>query len=93
MIGDLPIPERAIGQVVIESPAAPSALHDGAILWKVASPPARPGHFAEREELDAAIITNTAAAFELFIERHPESRYRAEAEDRLRALRNNPSRP
>ncbi len=55
--------------------------------------PARPGHIAEREELDAALAAGTAAALELFIERHPNSRYRAEAETALGRLRNqSPSR-
>ncbi|KAF0227767.1 MAG: hypothetical protein FD175_2473 [Beijerinckiaceae bacterium] len=47
---------------------------------------ARPGHFAEREELDSALKTNTADALSLFIERHPDSRYRPEAEAALKRL-------
>jgi hypothetical protein len=46
--------------------------------------PARPGHFAEREELDDALRAGTADALRLFIDRHPESRYRGEAEEHLR---------
>lgn len=46
----------------------------------------RPGHVAEREELDAAHAKGTTEAYILFIERHPASRYRAEAEARLRKL-------
>lgn len=48
--------------------------------------PARPGHFAEREELDAALAAGTAGALQLFIERHPKSRYRDEAEMALTRL-------
>lgn len=47
---------------------------------------ARPGHFAEREELDAALKANTVDAVSLFIERHPDSRYRLEAEAALKRL-------
>ncbi len=47
---------------------------------------ARPGHFAEREELDAALKANTIDALSLFIERHPESRYRPEADAALKQL-------
>mgnify|MGYP000237462118 CR=1 FL=1 len=48
--------------------------------------PARPGHFAEREELDAALKAGTADALLLFIDRHPRSRYRPEADAALRQL-------
>jgi outer membrane protein assembly factor BamD (BamD/ComL family) len=47
---------------------------------------ARPPHFAEREEIDAALKAETAEALLLFIDRHPHSRYRAEAEAALRQL-------
>lgn len=47
---------------------------------------ARPGHVAEREELDAALKAGTAEALLLFIDRHPRSRYRTEAEAALRQL-------
>lgn len=47
---------------------------------------ARPGHIAEREELDAALEAGTVDALLLFIDRHPKSRYRAEAENALRRL-------
>lgn len=56
----------------------------------VTMPPPRPGHFAEREELDAALAAGTADALRLFLERHPESRYRPEAEAALRKI-DNPS--
>lgn len=49
-------------------------------------PPPRPGYFAEREELDAALQAGTVDALLLFIERHPNSRYRPEAEAALRRL-------
>lgn len=52
----------------------------------MAAAPARPGHIAEREELDAALKAGTPEALRLFIERHPESRYRPEAESALRTL-------
>jgi hypothetical protein len=41
--------------------------------------PARPGHIAEFEELQAARRAGTIAAYDLFLARHPESRYAAEA--------------
>lgn len=47
---------------------------------------ARPPHFAEREELDAALAAGTIDSLLLFIDRHPNSRYRAEADDALRRL-------
>jgi hypothetical protein len=39
----------------------------------------RPGHFAELEELQAARRAGTLAAYDLFLARHPDSRYAAEA--------------
>jgi hypothetical protein len=42
-------------------------------------PPARPGHFAEREELDAARRAGTRAAYDLFLARHPRSRFASDA--------------
>lgn len=48
-------------------------------------PPPRPSHIAEREELDAALAKGTAEALVLFLERHPQSRYRPEAEAALQA--------
>jgi hypothetical protein len=56
----------------------------------MAAAPARPGHFAEREELDAALKAGTSEALRLFIERHPESRYRPQAETALRSLEQPP---
>jgi hypothetical protein len=41
--------------------------------------PARPGHLAEREELQAARGKGTREAYDLFLARHPGSRYAAEA--------------
>lgn len=57
----------------------------------VTMPLARPGHFAEREELDVVLQLGTAEALRDFIERHPASRYRPEAEAALRKL--TPSSP
>jgi hypothetical protein len=57
----------------------------GAIILTT-SQVARPGHIAEREELDAALKVATAERLRLFIERHPTSRYRPEAEAALRRL-------
>jgi hypothetical protein len=37
--------------------------------------PARPGHVAELEELEAARRAGTVAAYDLFLARHPNSRY------------------
>lgn len=51
----------------------------------VTMPPPRPSHIAEREELDAALAKGTAEALALFLERHPQSRYRPEAEAALQA--------
>jgi hypothetical protein len=70
--------------MVVEQHAEHAA---GAPVRLATLPPPRPGHFAEREELDLAIARGTAAALELFIRRHPKSRYRPEAERRLRAIR------
>jgi hypothetical protein len=42
-------------------------------------PPARPGHIAERQELEAARRAGTRAAYDLFLARHPNSRYAPEA--------------
>ncbi len=41
--------------------------------------PARPGHVAELEELQAARAKGTREAYDLFLARHPTSRYAAEA--------------
>lgn len=80
------LPPLASGVAGIER-AAPDVAELGKPPVHVATvPPARPGHFAEREELDAAIKAGTAAALQLFIRRHPNSRYRIEAEERLRAI-------
>jgi hypothetical protein len=49
---------------------------------------ARPGIFAVREEYDAALKANTIAAWELFIARHPQSPWTADAKARLKQLQN-----
>jgi hypothetical protein len=41
--------------------------------------PARPGHVAELEELQAARSKGTREAYDLFLARHPGSRYAPEA--------------
>jgi hypothetical protein len=41
--------------------------------------PTRPGHFAELEELEAARKAATVSSYDLFIARHPNSRYAATA--------------
>lgn len=51
------------------------------------SPRARPPEIAEHEELEAARRVGTTEALELFIQRHPDGRYRAEAEAALQRLR------
>jgi hypothetical protein len=42
-------------------------------------PHARPGHLAELEELEAARRAGTRAAYDLFLARHPGSRYAPQA--------------
>lgn len=53
---------------------------------RVTMPLPRPGHIAEREELDMALAKKTREALLLFIDRHPDSRYRPEAEAALKLL-------
>lgn len=48
---------------------------------------ARPGHIAIKEEYDRALAIGTTAALRLFIARHPNSRWTAEARKRLQTLR------
>jgi hypothetical protein len=49
---------------------------------------ARPGHLAELEELQSARSKGTLEAYDLFLARHPESRYAAEARaDRAKLVR------
>jgi hypothetical protein len=50
------------------------------------SAPARPGHFAELEELEAARKAGTLAAYDLFLARHPTSRYAGIARQERAAL-------
>jgi hypothetical protein len=47
--------------------------------WLEAAQRARPGHIAELEELEAARRSGTRAAYDLFLERHPQSRYAPQA--------------
>jgi hypothetical protein len=46
---------------------------------RMAGNTARPGHFAELEELEAARKAGTIEAYDLFLARHPDSRYAPEA--------------
>lgn len=73
--------------LVIVYPSSPDlrALSLRYRILPVTMPPPRPSHIAEREELDAALSEGTVAALELFLDRHPQSRYRAEAEAALQA--------
>jgi hypothetical protein len=48
--------------------------------------PARPGHVAEAEELDAARAQATVAAYDLFLARHPNGRYAGQARKERAAL-------
>ena len=63
----------------------------GASALHATMAPRREPHFAEREELDAALAKGTLEALLLFIERHPQSRYRLEAEKALRERGVSPS--
>lgn len=47
---------------------------------------ARPGHFAELEELEAARKAGSLAAYDLFLARHPNSRYAPGARKERAAL-------
>jgi hypothetical protein len=51
-----------------------------------AGAPARPGYFAELEELEAARKAGTLAAYDLFLARHPKSRYAVQARRERAAL-------
>jgi hypothetical protein len=52
----------------------------------IAAAHARPGHFAELEELEAARKAGTLAAYDLFLARHPTSRYAGIARQERAAL-------
>lgn len=85
-IPDLPsIPAKAATPHGVVRIDATSAIAPSPLIV-VAAAPARPGHFAEREELDAALQAGTVDALLLFIDRHPNSRHRPEAEATLRRL-------
>jgi hypothetical protein len=68
--------------IAISMSASNQAIY-GAII-PTTSQVARPGHLAEREELDAALKAGTIERLRLFIDRHPGSRYRQEAEAAMR---------
>jgi hypothetical protein len=70
---------------------APTAPPTEGLIVLATMPLPRPPHIAEREELDAALALGTRAAIEHFIERHPRSRYRPEAEAALARLTGQPS--
>jgi hypothetical protein len=69
---------------------ASSGMTETGPLLVMAAAPARPGHVAEREELDAALNAGTLEALRLFLERHPDSRYRQQARDALRVFEQPP---
>lgn len=48
--------------------------------------PARPGHFAELEELETARTVGTVEVYDLFLARHPDSRYAPQARREREAL-------
>lgn len=62
-------------------------------VFHVTMPLPRPPEIAEHEEFVAATTANTPEALRLFIARHPESRWRAEAEKRLEALEKTSPKP
>ncbi len=49
--------------------------------------PARDGEVAIREEYEAATRKNSAAALQLFIQRHPGHKLAREAQEKMKALR------
>jgi hypothetical protein len=66
---------------------APNPAHTNGVLVNMAlSNEARPGHIAEFEELEAARKAGTPAAYDLFLARHPKSRYAEEARKKRAAL-------
>lgn len=75
--------ERRTGAGAAIIAAVAAALPSGAEAQTGATPPAaahaRPGHFAELEELQAARRAGTRAAYDLFLARHPASRYASDA--------------
>lgn len=81
LIGCVPAPQSmAIGpQQVLEAPHMESEL-------ELTGAKARPGYFAELEELNAARAKGTVAAYDLFLERHPNSRYAKIAMEERAAL-------
>jgi hypothetical protein len=48
-------------------------------MLMTSSAPPRPGHIAELQELEAARKAGTLAAYDLFLARHPTSRYAPDA--------------
>jgi hypothetical protein len=64
----------------------PMATLEYAAMKTTGNAPARDGNIAIREELDAAIRENTAAAFNLFILRHPDHELAETAKEFLRKL-------
>jgi hypothetical protein len=89
---------RRIGALMRGGPIALAAVA-GAPQAACAAPPesgapARPGHIAELQELDAARKAGTIAAYDLFLARHPQSRYAPQARaERATAARTTPPRP
>ncbi len=85
-----PEADRHRSAIVYQSQAdfATRSLSDWTI--PVTMPPPRPGHFAEREELDAALPQAPLMPAPVFWNATPESRYRPEAESALRKFDNPP---
>jgi hypothetical protein len=77
------VPNLSVGPVLHVAHALQNGALRPQIVILVQAPPARPGHIAEREELDQALRIGSRSALELFLDRHPDSRYRPEAEKAL----------
>ncbi len=80
-----PVHELAVTPVFSRAVVVGCQEHCGDV-WKAKMPLPRAPHLAEREELDAAIQAGTEVAIRSFLERHPESRYRDEAQAALNKM-------
>lgn len=75
--------------IVVPDASQRQPIHVGAaneVIWQAQMPLPRDPAVAEREELDAALRACTPEAIRHFLERHPESRFRKEAEAALDTL-------
>lgn len=73
------------------SPERPGIIRAaGGALQHARVPPPRDPAIAEQEELEAALRAGTREALELFLARHPEGRFRKDAETALKRI--SPSR-